>query len=225
MRINFKSWNDQHKSLRKMMADPQTRPGFLPVFQALHQQVHPGLEGDDNLPTYADSLWESVPAEALRVVPAGMEHSAVWCIWHTARIEDVVMNILIAETPQLLYEFDWFDRMGTRFFAIGNEMNPAEIVELSRMIDLSNLRDYWKAVTRRTREVVAALDPLELPQATSPARLQKLWDQGILSEASRPVNDYWQSLTIAGLLLMPPTRHQLFHLNEVKKILQKIRAK
>jgi hypothetical protein len=35
--------------------------------------------------------------------------------------------------------------------------------------------------------------------------------------------DYWGSRTIAGLLLMPPTRHNFTHLNEARMLKQKLR--
>ena len=159
MGLSVRVWNDQHKELRKTMSNALTRANFITLFLHLHAQVHPHLEENASAMTYADSLWESVSEEALRVIPVGMEHSAVWCIWHTSRIEDVVMNILVADTPQQFYDSGWFDELGTRFYAIGNEMTPTEIVELSHMIDLTTLREYWRAVTRRTREVVSELDP------------------------------------------------------------------
>ena len=33
--------------------------------------------------------------------------------------------------------------------------------------------------------------------------------------------EYWGNLTIAGLLLMPPTRHNFVHLNEALKVKKK----
>jgi hypothetical protein len=35
--------------------------------------------------------------------------------------------------------------------------------------------------------------------------------------------DYWSKKTIAGLLLMPPTRHCILHLNEAMRIKEKLR--
>jgi len=35
------------------------------------------------------------------------------------------------------------------------------------------------------------------------------------------VIDYWSGLTLAGLLLMPPTRHNFIHLNEALRLKQK----
>jgi hypothetical protein len=36
------------------------------------------------------------------------------------------------------------------------------------------------------------------------------------------LSDYWSKKTIAGLLLMPPTRHNFVHLNEAARIRQKL---
>lgn len=222
MRFMSREWNEQHKLLRKTLANAETRYQFYPLFDTLHKRVHPSTP--DDLPlTYADLLWNEFSEPELRIIPPGMDHSAAWCIWHITRIEDVVMNILVADTPQIFYEEGWFDRIGTRFFAIGNEMAPDEIAEFSQSVDLANLHAYWCTVTRRTRAVASTIQPESLPAQTSSVRLQKLWDMAILSETTRSVNDYWQSLSIAGLLLMPPTRHQLIHLNEMKKISHRLK--
>jgi hypothetical protein len=42
-------------------------------------------------------------------------------------------------------------------------------------------------------------------------------------EAGKSVLDYWGGFTVAGLLLMPPTRHNFIHLNEILRIRQKFR--
>ena len=39
-------------------------------------------------------------------IPQHCEHSVVWCIWYIARIEDVAMNMLIADSPQVLQQGD-----------------------------------------------------------------------------------------------------------------------
>ena len=54
-----------------------------------------------------------------------------------------------------------------------------------------------------------------------PDRLERVLAEGAVTEAGRGVADYWAGLTGAGLLLMPPTRHALVHLNEAARIKQK----
>ena len=101
-------------------------------------------------------------------------------------------------------------------------MNREEVIAVSASIDIQALRDYRLAVGRRTREVVQQLPATAPGQKVQPARLQQLWDEGAVVDGARGLLDYWGGLTIAGLLLMPPTRHNFVHLNEAWTLKGKI---
>jgi hypothetical protein len=73
-------------------------------------------------------------------------------------------------------------------------------------------------VGRRTREVVKGLRPEDLKQTMQPSRIQQVADQGAVLPAAQGIIDYWSKRNIAGLLLMPPTRHCFVHLNEAAKL-------
>ena len=96
----------------------------------------------------------------------------------------------------------------------GNAMDREEMVTLSATIDIEALRAYRLAVSRRTHEIVKELRPEELKQKVRPSRVQQVMDEGALVEAAAGIKDYWGRRNIAGLLLMPATRHSLVHLNE-----------
>jgi len=80
------------------------------------------------------------------------------------------------------------------------------------------LQAYRLAVGRRTREIVKRLEPKELKQKVDPARLQQVMAEGAIVEAASGIADCWGRRTVAGLLLMPPTRHNFVHLNEALRI-------
>jgi hypothetical protein len=84
------------------------------------------------------------------------------------------------------------------------------------------LRAYRIAVGRRTEKIVRQLTPDELKQKVDPVRLQQVKDEGAVVAAASVITDYWGGRTIAGLLLMPPTRHSFLHLNEALRIKQKV---
>ena len=92
---------------------------------------------------------------------------------------------------------------------------------LSQQVAFEELRAYRNAVGRRTREIVSALTAEDMLRMTPPERLQRGLDEGAISPAAPGLVDYWGSLTAAGLLLMPPTRHCYIHLNECLKIKKK----
>jgi hypothetical protein len=74
---------------------------------------------------------------------------------------------------------------------------------------------------RRTREIVKGLQPEDLKIKADPARLEKVMNEGAVDEATRWLIDYWGKRNIAGLLLMPATRHNLVHLNECFRLKHK----
>jgi hypothetical protein len=52
----------------------------------------------------------------------------------------------------------------------------------------------------------------------SPERILEVRRSGAMVSAAQGIVDYWSRRTVAGLLLMPPTRHCFLHLNEALRI-------
>ena len=132
------------------------------------------------------------------------------------------MNILVADTQQILFKENWTEYLRVPFQDTGNEMDHQHITSLSTSINLLALKSYRAAVGNRTREIVNALEPADLKKKVDPHRIQKVKDQDALTEAAYGIADYWSRRNIAGLLLMPATRHNLVHLNESFRIKQKL---
>jgi len=158
-------------------------------------------------------------------VPRNCAHSIAWIIWHIARIEDVTMNLLVAGTPQIFQRDNWRTRLKISRRDTGNAMDAQDAAKLSATIDLDALRAYRVAVGHRTRQIAKRLKPEDLKRKVEPARLQRVIAEGAVLEAASGVIDYWGKRTIAGLLLMPPTRHNSLHLNEALRIKQKCRRR
>ena len=97
----------------------------------------------------------------------------------------------------------------------------ADIVKLSEEVDLAALRAYRTAVGKRTQDIVSKLTFADFKQKVNPNRLQQIMTEGVLVPEAKGILDYWSRRTIAGLLLMPPTRHNLVHLNEIDALKQR----
>ena len=100
-------------------------------------------------------------------------------------------------------------------------MDEADVTELSQVIDIDALKKYRLSVGRSTQEAVKALRAGDLERKIGPSRLQELLENGSVVEEASDLLTNWGSLTIAGLLLMPPTRHNFVHLNEALKVKKK----
>ena len=101
------------------------------------------------------------------------------------------------------------------------KMDAEDMATLGATIDIEALRSYRMAICRRTREIVQQLEPQELKQQVDPIRVQQVMDEGVVVEEARAIANYWSRRDIAGLLLMPATRHNLVHLNEALRLKRK----
>ena len=101
-------------------------------------------------------------------------------------------------------------------------MDAAQLEAFSQAVDLAAVRAYRVAVGRRTQEIVAPLRPQDLQRKVEPAGIELIREQGAVLPAAWGIAEYWGRRTVAGLLLMPATRHNLIHLNEAVEIRRKV---
>ncbi len=213
-----KLWNKQQQELRRLLLRSDQHDTAIALFLGQHAALHAAQVGQSASWSFEDALFEGITEEQIRRIPRNCEHSVAWAVWHTARIEDVAMNLLVAGGPQIALRDNWLERMGITVQDTGNAMDEAGMARLSATIDIQALRAYRVAVGRATREIVQQLPAEALKQKVDPARLERVMAEGAVVQAARGIVDYWGRRTIAGLLLMPPTRHNLVHLNEAWRL-------
>ena len=212
-------WNKGQAELRQTLSQPEQIERIITLFNQQHGALHSAQVAPEAGWSYEDEILNNLSEPLWRRIPKNEEHSIAWCIWHIARIEDVTMNVLMDGSPQLFITENWREKLKISFTDTGNETE--EEAEISAAIDPDALRAYRAAVGRRTRDLVARLTPERINEKVRPERLQQALDAGAISPKAQGVINYWGGLTIAGLLLMPPTRHNLTHLNEAAKLKNK----
>jgi DinB superfamily len=211
-------WNKQHQVLRKALSNPAETTEAVEIFLSLHAMVHSAEMSQSGLWSFEDEVWQDLPEEAVSSFPPGGEHSIAWIVWHLSRIEDMTMNVLVAGGAQVWKQEGWQPRLKITLEDTGNALNLDEIAALSASVDVTALRAYRLAVGRRTRQIVKQLGPADFKRKTDPLRLRRLLDEGAVVAAAGGLLEYWGGLTVAGLLLMPPTRHNIVHWNEALRI-------
>lgn len=210
--------NKQQTELRHVMMSFDQHDKAIQLFLRQHSMLHSFNMAQSELWSFEDEVLDDMTEEQICRIPQNCEHSVAWCIWHIARIEDVVMNMLVAGSSQILHWGNWLERMKITVRDTGNEMDEEEIATLSTTIDIEALRAYRVAVGRRTRAIVKQLEPQELKKKVDPFRVQQVMEKGVVVDAARAIANYWSRRNIAGLLLMPATRHNLVHLNEALRL-------
>jgi len=217
MEPNRKRWNVQQKQLRTLLEKSADHKKAIALFLEQHAMTHAAAMAPSPH-SFADEIWADITAAIIRRIPQNCGVSIAWHIWHLARIEDITMNILVAGRDQLLHQDDWRARINAPVEDTGNAMDVGEAAALSAAVDIDVLRAYRIAVGQRTREIVSQLAPDALRQKTDPARLQRIMDEGAVVPEAYGIVEYWGRRTITGLLLMPPTRHNLVHINKALQL-------
>jgi hypothetical protein len=220
---NLRHWNDQPQLLRRLLLKDRAYQQALPIFREHHAAVHAAKLYAGAHWSWHDEVLAGLTPDQLRFTPKGSPHSGAWRIWHMARIEDATMNILLANGTQVFASGKWIDKLAVDYVGVGNEMSDADIVQLSKTINLKALFAYRLAVGKRTRAIVQRLKLDLLARPPAPDRLQRLIDECAVQPPALWLRDYWGGHSAANLLLMPATRHPFVHLNEIKRLLPKLK--
>lgn len=223
MNPNRKHWNEQQKLLQEALLRGNNHDQAIELFLAQHAATHPAEMSRSGAWSFADEVLSDLDEAALRHLPPNSEHSIAWILWHLARIEDVTMNLLVAGSSQVFHQADWRKRLGAELEHTGNTMDVDAVRTFSERVSIESLHAYRLAVGRRTRELAQNIQSGSLKQKVDPARLETIREQKAVLPEADEIIAYWGGRTLAGLLLMPPTRHNFLHLNEALRIRQKLR--
>lgn len=211
-------WNNRQKELKAIIAKTEHYESVIERILAQHAAVHSARISGPEVWSFEDEVLDDMSEENFRRVPKPGVNSIAWHIYHSTRIEDMTLNTLVADRPQVFDEQDWSGRMGIRFRDTGNGMNDEDLRELSGSVHIPSLREYRNAVGLRTREIILALQPGELKQKIEPTRIARLRTNKDVREEGEWLLDYWGGLTKAGIILMPATRHLIVHLNKSHRL-------
>ena len=221
MDANRKLWNARHQKLIRALAKGR-RDTAIELFLAQHAMVHSARVARAGLWSFEDELLQDMTPSEIRQIPPNGEHSIAWIILHLARIEDITMNMLVAGKEQLFTRDGWAKKLKITVLHSANKMDAASVAKLSAEIDIKALRSYRMAVAKRTRQIVKTLKAEDLKQKVDLARIKNVLGAGAVTRDAMEIIHYWSKKTIAGLLLMPPTRHCILHLNEAMRIKKKL---
>ena len=83
--------------------------------------------------------------EQLHFVPESGSHSIAWCLWHTSRVEDLIMSRITGREP--VWSEDWAAKTGLPFDGFGTNMSDDDAQQI-HVTDVSALAGYQDAVFR-----------------------------------------------------------------------------
>ena len=214
--MDLKTWNDDLKHLRQIILKQNNIEESKNLFLSLHAMVHSSNMSGIDEKTFEDELWENLDEDKFRTATNEKGRTIAYGMWHSTRIEDITMNILVDKGEQVLNTGNWKEKIKSVITDTGNALTKEQILEFSKSINMQELKNYRIAVGRRTREIVKNLICDDMKRTFEKYQLQQIIDEGAVLnvEASNWLIDFWGKKNVSGIFLMPATRHHIVHLNE-----------
>lgn len=214
--MDLKSWNNEIKKLREIILKPDRIEESKNLSLSLHSMVHSSIMSGIDKKTFEDELWEELDENTIKTSKNEKGRTIAYGIWHSSRIEDITMNLLVAGDKQIFNRENWHKRINSQIIDTGNAMSANEIMEFSKHINVQELKNYRIEVGRRTRDIIKNLTSEDMKRKFDKYRLQRVLDEGAVLnvEASNWLVDFWGRKNVAGIILMPATRHHVVHINE-----------
>lgn len=157
--------------------------------------------------------------DQLRHRPYPGANSIAWLIWHMARCEDVGVNRLVADKPQVLSDSEWRNRLRIPLSHIGTGMTDEEVSGFGEHVDLGGLRAYYNAVGQRTPEVLKDLQQHDLDQTHDTTYLHRvLIGEAALGENAGQLEQFYLGKTRGWFLGHLGLGHNQMHRGEALTI-------
>ncbi|MBP3458249.1 MAG: DinB family protein [Lachnospiraceae bacterium] len=206
-----------HKDLNSIIRKRDQLERAKSLFLELHAKLNLSeVSGTDK--NEVDALLGDLQRNEYAIMPTKKDETIAWVLWHIARIEDLTMNMLVAGKEQIFND-EWKKRLNVMITDTGNALTDDEIMELSQNVHIAELLKYRNEVAKSTREIVQGLTSEDIRRKVAPADINRILETGGVTEQEDSIwlLDFWGKKDVAGILLMPPTRHVILHLNDCCK--------
>jgi len=217
--------SEMHKELNSIIRQSSKIEQSKNIFLEIHARLHLSrISG--TTPNEVDFLLSDLYDNEYCIMPTSKDETIAWVLWHIARIEDLTMGILVADGNQLFNEV-WRKAINVSITDTGNALTDDEIMNLSKDINVDELLNYRNEVGSRTREIVGTLTKDDMKRKIPSQALEKVFCEGGVTQQEDSVwlLNFWGKKDVAEILLMPPTRHVMLHLNACCKWKEYIRIK
>jgi len=164
-------------------------------------------------------VWDRVSGDQMRERPTPATNSIAWCIWHMARCEDVGLNRLVTDRPQVLETGEWQKKLNVPVRVYGTGMSDDEVAEFSAVVDLKALRAYYDAVGRQSVGVISSVRLDDLDTVVGDDRLRKvLREEGVIGANAEWVPSGYAGHNIGWFLAHLGVTHNFSHMGEANAI-------
>ena len=214
-----KEWSEKNKKMQALITKEATLAEGIKLLLELRAQIFEQIT----------AIVNTFPPVAFYQLPFGGGEgnhctTLAWSLWHTFRIEDIVVHTLILRDKQILLRSGLLKKTKSPTITTGNELDGAQTVEFSKQLNIKAVYEYCKAVMDSTNEFLGRLQFADLKKKFSDADKQRLIESKSVSpdESSAWLIDFWCGKNIKGLIQMPLSRHWIMHVEAMRRIKNKL---
>jgi hypothetical protein len=214
--MDTQEWNRDFQHLKNIIRKPDYFEEAKMLSMRLHAFLYVSEMSESGQNTLEDELWKGLTENILRGSINKKGRTVLYGLWHSTRIEDITMNLLVTGKDQIFEKNDWMSRINSSIRHTGNSLNGDEIQDFSKNINIEELKKYRIAVGRNSRKIIESLEIGDFKRKIIKDNLQRILDECAVDNvpAASWLIDFWAKKDIAGIILMPCLRHQLIHINE-----------
>jgi hypothetical protein len=216
-----KIWTQQQDQLRKLLAVKTHYDEAIQLFFHQHAVTHTAAISSQQVWSLQDEVLEGLSDEQLKMRLKPGTNSIVWLLWHITRIEDMTINFLVFDRPQVYDSEGWGERLGLPLRDVGASMDENDVAALSTRINVGALLAYRAEVGRSTRTLVPNLQP-DLKEIVPGEMVLKLVEEGSISQKGYWLAEYYLNRPRSFFLTRTATSHNFIHLNEAGRIGKKL---
>ena len=215
-----KAWSDKNKKMQTLISKEGTFDEGIAVLLELRAELFEQIT----------SIVKTLPPEAFYQLPFGEgegnhQTTLAWSLWHTFRIEDIVVHSLILKDEQILFTDGWLEKTRASIITTGNELRADNMIDFSKQLDIKATYDYCKAVMNSTNELLKNLKYTDLKKKFTDEDRTRLAASNCVSpdESSVWLIDFWCGKNLKGLIQMPFSRHWIMHVEAMNRIKDKLK--
>ena len=214
-----KEWSEQNKEMQQLLKRETFSEGITALMK-LRQSL------TDEVLSWKNTLSEE-DFSAIPFINAQGYHSKTiaYSLWHIFRIEDIVVNTLIRNEEQILFQNDNLKQTNSSIITTGNELEKQEIAYFSKGLDIDGLYGYILDVKSSTERWLDTLEYSELKRKFDDTHKERLISTNTVSTdpSANWLIDYWCGKDIKGLIKMPLSRHWIMHIEAAIRIMNKLK--
>jgi len=206
-------WLPRQERLKKLIAKSESFDEAMALALEMHAFLHTSEVSPGSGHTLGDEIWDGLNEGDFLLKLRSKQATIAWNIWHITRIEDIISNIAINDSSQILDDA-WLEKLGVTVRDTGNAWTGQEIQGFSRAVDKAELKNYRAFVGRRTRDILRTLTSADMKKKPRADSMDRIVAEGGLVDKKNSIwlKDFWAGKTFGGFVLLPITRHQMMHL-------------